>query len=139
MKKKKSLGELLRIRREALGLSQRQLGRRAGVTASHIAYIESGRRRPSYSLLFRIGQGMNLGYKDLFLLAYPEAAMLFSPLTGSQKRQDGWERFIAVSRRYSVTPTEVEVMRKISRLGKISSSRSYLSILNSIRQSIVPD
>jgi transcriptional regulator with XRE-family HTH domain len=139
MKKNPSLGEVIRIKREAIGLSQRQLGRRAGVTASHIAYIECGRRRPSYSLLFRLGKGLNLSHTELFFLAYPEAAPLFSPMTASQKRQAAWGRFVAVARRYSVTPTELAVLRKISHLGKISSPSSYLSILNSIRQSLQPD
>ena len=48
MKKKRRLGELIRIRRVARGLSQRDLARSVGVTASHVALIESGRRRPSY-------------------------------------------------------------------------------------------
>ena len=139
MKKKQSLGELIRIRRDAIGLSQRELGRRAGVTASHIAYIECGRRRPSYSLLFRLGEGLNLGHKEMFFLAYPEAATLFSPPTEDQKHQAAWQRFLAVARRYSVTPDELTVLRKISQLGKICSPNSYFSILNSIRQSIEPD
>ena len=134
MKKKQPLGELIRKRREAIGLSQRELGRRAGVTASHIAYIESGRRRPSYTLLFRLGQGLNLGRQDLFLLAYPEAAPLLLP--HSQDREGAWRRFVAISRRYSVTPRELSVLRKISRMGRISSPNAYLSILNSIRQSL---
>lgn len=139
MKKKPSLGEMIRIKREAIGLSQRQLGRRAGVTASHIAYIECGRRRPSYSLLFRLGKGLNLSQQELFFLAYPEAAPIFSPMTEGQKRQAAWDRFVAVARRYSVTANELAVLRKISRLGKISSPASYLSILNAIRQSLRPD
>lgn len=136
MKKKRPLGEVIRSRREAIGISQRELGRRAGVTASHIAYIEAGRRRPSYTLLFRLGQGLNLGRQDLFLLAYPEAAPLILPLPHSQDREVAWRRFVAVARRYSVTPRELSVLRKISRLGRISSPNAYLSILNSIRQSL---
>lgn len=139
MNKKPSLGEVIRIKREAVGLSQRQLGRRSGVTASQIAYIECGRRRPSYSLLFRLGQGLNLGHRELFLLAYPEAAPLILPLTPGQQRQAAWRGFVAVARRYSVTPAELALLRKISQLGKISSPSSYLSILNSIRQSLAPE
>ena len=139
MKKKPSLGEIIRIRREVIGLSQRQLGRRAGVTASHIAYIECGRRRPSYSLLVRMARGLNLGHKELFLLAYQEAAPLILPLTDGQMRQSAWHRFVAVARRFSVTPSELAVLRKISQLGKISSPSSYFLILNSIRQSLQPE
>lgn len=117
-------------------MSQRDLGRRADVTASHIAYIECGRRRPSYTLLFRLGQGLGLGRQELFLLAYPEAAPLLQPGRQKQDREAAWRRFVAVARRYSVTPRELAVLREISKLGKISSPNSYLSILNSIRQSL---
>jgi transcriptional regulator with XRE-family HTH domain len=136
MKKKRSLGEIIRTRRETIGLSQRELGRRAGVTASHIAYIESGRRRPSYTLLFRLGQGLNLGQQELFLLAYPEAVPLLLSLPEDHNRRSAWRRFVATARRYSVTPRELSILREISKLGKISSPNSYLSILNSIRQSL---
>jgi transcriptional regulator with XRE-family HTH domain len=136
MKKKPSLGELIRIRRESIGLSQRELGSRAGVTASHIAYIECGRRRPSYTLLFRLGQGLNLSRRELFFLAYPEATTLFDPMPEGQTQRAAWDRFLAVARRYNVTADELAVLRKISQLGKISSPSKYLSILNSIRQSL---
>jgi transcriptional regulator with XRE-family HTH domain len=136
MKKKLPLGELIKTRREAIGISQRELGRRAGVTASHIAYIESNRRRPSYTLLFRLGQGLKLSRPDLFLLAYPEATPLILPISQKPDSKAAWRRFLAMARRHSVTPRELLVLRKISRLGKISSPKSYLSILNSIRQSL---
>jgi transcriptional regulator with XRE-family HTH domain len=116
-------------------MSQRELGRRAGVTASHIAYIEAGRRRPSYTLLFRLGQGLNMSRPDLFFLAYPEAAPLIFPLSQRPDSRAAWRRFVALAPRYSVTPGEFSVLRKVSRLGKISSPYSYLSVLNSIRQS----
>jgi transcriptional regulator with XRE-family HTH domain len=135
MKKKRPLGEVIRTRREVIGLSQRELGYRAGVTASHIAYIEAGRRRPSYTLLFRLGQGLNLSRQDLFLIAYPEAAPVLLPLPQKQDRKGTWHRFVAIAPRYSVTPGEMSVLREISKLGKISSPTSYVSILNSIRQS----
>jgi transcriptional regulator with XRE-family HTH domain len=138
-KRPRPLGEVIKLRRESIGLSQRQLGRRAGVTASHIAYIEAGRRRPSYSLLFRLGQGLNLGSQELFLLAYPEAALLIAPLPESHDPESAWRRFEAIARRYSVTAAELAVLRKISRIGRISSPHSYLSILNSIRQSLEPN
>lgn len=46
--------ETLRRLREARGLSQRELARRAGVTAATISDIERGRRQPTLPLLGRI-------------------------------------------------------------------------------------
>jgi transcriptional regulator with XRE-family HTH domain len=137
--KKRTLGELIKARRDAIGLSQRELGRSLGVTASHVAYIESGARRPSHTLLFRLASSLGIDRKELFLAAYPEMAPLLSPLPPTENREVTWRRFAAVAARHSVTPEEMAVLRKISRLGKISSPDSYLWILNSIRQSLEAD
>ena len=40
--------------REALGMSQREIAVKLGVKASHIAYLENGRRFPSPMLLAKI-------------------------------------------------------------------------------------
>jgi transcriptional regulator with XRE-family HTH domain len=73
MKQKKSLGKILKDRRIELGLTQRMLADQVGIKPSHIAYIESGRRRPSLSLLERMATVLGLDRRELFLLAHPEA------------------------------------------------------------------
>ena len=40
--------------REALGMTQREIAAKLGVKASHIAYLENGRRYPSPMLLGKI-------------------------------------------------------------------------------------
>jgi transcriptional regulator with XRE-family HTH domain len=137
--KKRKLGELIKARREAIALSQRELGHGIGVTASHIAYIESGARRPSHTLLFRLARRLDMDRQELLMAAYPELAPLLSPLPPTENRQGAWRRFVAVAPRYAVTPEEMAVLRKISRLGKISSPDSYVWILNSVRQSLETD
>ena len=139
MKRKRRLGELIRSRREADRLSQRELGCSVGVTASHLAFIESDRRRPSHSLLFRLAHSLRLNQQELLLTAYPELAPLIYPRPRTESREATWIRFVAGARRYSVTPGEMAVLRKISRLGKISDPKAYPSILNSIRQSFADD
>ena len=52
--KKETLGQVLKQRRGAYAYTQRELARKLGVKASHVAYLENGRRRPSLSLLSRI-------------------------------------------------------------------------------------
>jgi len=137
--KKRKLGEVIKARRDAIGLSQRELGRGLGVTASHVAYIESGARRPSHTLLFRLARILGIDRQELFLAAYPELAPLMLPVPPTENHDAVWRRFVAVAARYSVTPQEMAVLRKISRLGKISSPDSYIWILNSIRQSFETD
>jgi transcriptional regulator with XRE-family HTH domain len=139
MKKKRRLGELIRVRREASGLSQGELGRRLGVTASHIAYIESGGRRPSHSLLFGLARSLQLSRQELISTAYPELGHLTLPYRRTDSREAIWSRFVAGAGRYSVTPGEMAVLRKISRLGKISDPKAFFWILNSIRQSFAED
>ncbi|MGH7923000.1 MAG: helix-turn-helix domain-containing protein [Candidatus Binatus sp.] len=138
-RKRRRLGDVIRTSRESIGLSQRELGRRIRITASHVAYIEAGRRRPSHSLLFRLARSLNLNLRQLFLFAYPEIAPLIANHPPTESREVAWRNFVAVADRYSVTPGELAVLRKISRLAKISSPNKYFWILNSIRQSLEED
>ena len=54
------LGRRLRARREALGLSARELGRRVGCTHVAIGYIEAGTMAPSLRRLFAICHALGL-------------------------------------------------------------------------------
>jgi transcriptional regulator with XRE-family HTH domain len=132
---------VIRERREAIGISQRELAHRVGVEGSHIAFIEAGRRRPSIAVLFRLAENLDLNVKELFLLLHPDAAILIAP-QGTQRienREAVWRRFVAVASRYSVTQAELAVLRKVYTLGRISSPNSYRTILNSIRQAFEAD
>jgi transcriptional regulator with XRE-family HTH domain len=64
-------GNTIRIRREAFGYSQRDLARLVGVQASHIAYLENGRRLPSLGLLLRLAKELNVRPGRLALQAFP--------------------------------------------------------------------
>jgi transcriptional regulator with XRE-family HTH domain len=137
VKKKPRLGQLIKASRQSAGFSQRELGRSVGVTASHIAYIESGTRHPSRSVVLRLAQILRIDRQELIRAAYPELAPSIAPTNGNHKQ--AWRGFVAVARQHSVTPREMTVMRQISLIGKISSSSSYLFILNTIRQSLEAD
>jgi transcriptional regulator with XRE-family HTH domain len=136
VKKKPRLGQLIKASRQSAGLSQREVGHSVGVTASHIAYIESGTRHPSRSVVLRLAQTLRIDRQELIRAAYPELAPSIAP-NGNHKQ--AWRGFIAVARQHSVTPREMTVMRQISLIGRISSSSSYLFILNTIRQSLEAD
>ncbi len=71
MKTKSEFGTTIRIRREVFGYSQRELAALVGVKGSHIAYLESGRRLPSFGLLFRLAKELNVRPGKLALQAFP--------------------------------------------------------------------
>jgi transcriptional regulator with XRE-family HTH domain len=51
---------LLQGYRERLELTKAQLAQRAGVSPSFITYLERGQRRPSYAMLLRLMQALDL-------------------------------------------------------------------------------
>ncbi len=139
--KKKTLGTVLKDRRELLRLTQRELAAKLGVKASHVAYLENGRRRPSLSLLRRMSDVMGLESETIFLLAHPEAKDLIAHHNSgpSQRPENAWRRFTkdrSLIARHQVKPSELRVLKQVSLLGRVSSPRHFLFILNSIRQAV---
>jgi transcriptional regulator with XRE-family HTH domain len=137
-----TLGRTLKRRREALGLSQRALAKMLGVKASHVGYLEAGRRRPSLALLRRLAETLGLEKAPLFLLARPEARDLIAAQDKPRPappRGAAWSKFVRnrqLLNRHGVTPRELRVLEQVNLLGKVSSPRNFLFILNSIRQAV---
>lgn len=52
--------------REEKGLSQEQLARISGVSASHIGYIENGEREPTISILCKLAKALNVSLDELY-------------------------------------------------------------------------
>lgn len=140
--KKRTLGVVLKERREFLRLTQRELAAKLGVKASHVAYLENGRRGPSLSLLRRLAEVLGLGKESLFLLAHPEAKDLISDQgepRAAKRPEDPWRKFMsdrALRARFQITPAELRILKQVSALGRVSSPRQFLFVLNSIRQAI---
>ena len=138
MKDTNKLGKFLKTRREALGFTQRELAAKFGVEASHVAFIESGRRRPSLKLIARIADTLGVDRQELLVRVRPEAkALLVEPATKpSPKGMPSWQRFIkdhALLARYHVTKRELEVLEHLSLLGTALSAKEFLAILTLIR------
>jgi len=55
-----SIAELLKKRREELGLSRRELGRRVGINHSLISRMETGQQRVSLKTLERIAAALDM-------------------------------------------------------------------------------
>ncbi len=60
------VGRRLRALREELGLSQRALARRAGVSNGTISLIEQGRTDPTLGLLMKILEGVGVSVAEFF-------------------------------------------------------------------------
>src|ERR1700688_5030703 len=118
--KKKTLGEIIKQRREALGLTQRELALQLGVKASHVAYLEKDRRRPSLALLSRIADAMGLEKEQLFLLAHPEASSLISQGREPAPHHDRaqvWRDFTGnklLMARPNIKPDELKVLSQVN-------------------------
>jgi transcriptional regulator with XRE-family HTH domain len=139
--KKKTLGEVLKQRRETLALTQRELARKLNVKPSHVAYLEKDRRRPSLGLVSRLADVMGLEKEPLFLLAHPEASSLLSARREAppHDRDQVWRDFAgnkALLARHNVRPRELKILSQVNTLGKITAPRNFLFILNAIRQAV---
>lgn len=139
--KKRTLGVVLKERRELMQHTQRELAAKLGVKASHVAYLENGRRNPSLSLLRRLADVLGLDKETLFLLAHPEARDLISHRepSASARPQNMWRKFLkdrSLLARYQIKPRELRVLKQVNMLGQVSSPRQFLYILNSIRQAV---
>jgi transcriptional regulator with XRE-family HTH domain len=139
--KKRTLGQVLKNRRATLGLTQRDLATKVNVKPSHVAYIETDRRRPSLALLGRIAEVMGLEKESLFLLAHPEARSLTNGREASPQsnRKRVWHDFAgneSVLARYNVKQRELKVLSQVNLLGKVTGPRQYLFILNAIRNAV---
>lgn len=138
MKRTNNLGEFLKARREGLGLTQRSLAQKLGVEASHVAFIESGRRKPSLKLVGRLADTLGLDRQEVLLLAHPEARALLSRTEAEPRPRPprSWQRFTqntALLARYHVTTRELQVLEHLSLLGTAISTKEFLAILTLIR------
>jgi transcriptional regulator with XRE-family HTH domain len=140
MKSHKTLGEMVKNRRQTLGLTQRQLAEMLGVKGSHVAYLENARRKPSLALLRRLADVLALNRSQLFLLAHPEAKSLLSSSATPVRPEDpakAWHRFVSsktLRARYHITAREIQALKHLSLLGYVLTELEFLAVLTLIRQ-----
>lgn len=60
-----SLGQAIKQRREEQGLSQEELGLRAGIHPTWVSHIESGRNNPAWGSVRRIAAALDLKVSEL--------------------------------------------------------------------------
>ena len=86
------IGDQLRARRQALGLSLRELADRLGVTPSLISQIERGRANPSVSTLYAIVAELDLSLDELLFSERRSADLAGAAPLQSGPIQRGHER-----------------------------------------------
>jgi transcriptional regulator with XRE-family HTH domain len=121
-------GRFMKARREELGLTQRSLARKLGVEGSFIAYIESGRRRPSLALTGKIADALRLDRQEVFLRAHTEARALVDVTAPKPRKKNSWswDRFMRdheLLSRAHVTERERQALEHLSVLGTVSSTK----------------
>src|ERR1019366_8315916 len=138
---KRTLGSVVKEARDGARMTQRDLAAAIGVKASHIAYIENGHRKPSISLINRLGETLGLDAKELLVLAHPEAKQIVDGDRPSDRRGDGaWQRFVsnqALLRRHAITRGELKILKQVAMLEHVAHSGHFIFILNAIRQAAV--
>ena len=112
---KRTLGSVVKEARDGARMTQRDLATAIGVKASHIAYIENGHRKPSISLINRLGGTLGLDAKELLVLAHPEAKQIIDGARPSARKSDGaWQQFVsnqASLRRHAITKGELKILK----------------------------
>jgi transcriptional regulator with XRE-family HTH domain len=66
---KRALGEAVKARREALGLTQEQVANNSDLHQRWLSNVETGKRNPSYESLRRLAAGLDLSASELIARA----------------------------------------------------------------------
>ena len=135
---KTTLGSVVKEARDGARMSQRELAAAIGVKASHVAYLENGRRKPSISLLTRLCETLGLDGKAILMLAHPETKQLLNSARPSTKKGDGaWPRFVsnpALLKHHAITKGELRILKQVATLEQVARPEDFIFILNAIRQ-----
>src|SRR5580704_15615571 len=135
---KRTLGSVVKEARDSARMRQRDIAAAVGIKASHVAYIENSRRRPSISLINRLAETLGLSAKELLVLAHPEAKQIVDGERPAGKRADSaWRQFAsnkALIRRNRVSPDELKMLKQVSMLSHVAHPGHFIFILNTIRQ-----
>src|SRR5277367_794410 len=133
------LGQRIRDRRRQLELTQEDVARRVETSTPYIGHIESGKRHPSDEVLSRLADVLGFDRRELFFLANPNARALLNPKSREQpvSAWDEFRRDERLHRLHQITKREMYTLSQVALMGDVRSSRDFIYILNTIRQSLV--
>jgi transcriptional regulator with XRE-family HTH domain len=62
----RTIGKRITDARSKQNMSQERLAAESGIDRSHMGFIEQGRRKPTISTLYKIGQALGIKLEDFF-------------------------------------------------------------------------
>lgn len=137
-RRERTFGQVIRERRRQLDLTQQEVGRRIKTSTPYVGHLEAGKRHPSDKILQRLADVLGLDQRDLFFLANPRTVDLLRPRTEDERRS-AWEDFRKderLKRLHGVTGDEMDMLSRVALMGKISSPRDFIYILNTVRHAL---
>jgi transcriptional regulator with XRE-family HTH domain len=134
-----SFGQMIRDRRRQLELTQEELARRIRTSTPYIGHIESGKRHPSDEILTRIADMLGFDRRELFFVANPttRAMLIPKPQSSDSSAWDEFRRDQQLHQLHQINSRELEMLSQVAMMGDVRSSRDFIYILNTIRQSLV--
>lgn len=134
----KEFARRLRSHRRSLGLTQEEIARRIGTTTPYVGHLESGKRHPSENIVVKLADALGIDRAELFLLANPRAeAIIAQPAVSSNG--SSWEQFRKdrqLHRIHNISAEELALLSRVEMLGRVTSPRDFLFILNTVRQAL---
>jgi transcriptional regulator with XRE-family HTH domain len=128
---------LIRARRCALNLTQKQIADRVKVSASYICNLEAGRRHPSAEAVTKLADVLGLDSHDLFLFTIPNIAMHLSDSPPNSSSR--WESVLkdkGFLETHRISTREVAILSRVSTMGEVRSAQDVVFILNTIRRAL---
>lgn len=138
-KQKVTFGSVLRRRRHQLGQTQAQVAKKVGCRPNYIGYLESGARRPSQKLVFKLAKALDLDSQELFLLANPDVRDVVAPQARPADVNKAFFLNTGMHTRYGITAGEIKALKAVAKLGPLRTERDFLFILQAIRMSMQDD
>jgi transcriptional regulator with XRE-family HTH domain len=139
MTDKITLGQMIRDRRRQLELTQDELARRIRTSTPYIGHIESGKRHPSDEILTRMADVLGYDRRELFFVANPTTRAMLTP-KAEPTDLSAWDEFRRdqqLHQLHQINTRELEMLSQVAMMGEVRSSRDFIYILNTIRQSMV--
>lgn len=84
------VGQQLRGWRERRRVSQLDLSLRAGISARHLSFVETGRSRPSSGLILRLSEELDVPLRDRNALLLAAGFAPAYPEHGLDTRRSAW-------------------------------------------------
>lgn len=96
-----NIGELIKLHRTKQNLSMNALARKADIAQSGLSDIEAGKRQPTFDLLGKIVNALNLTWSEFFHEAEPEISYELRALLNNARQ---------------LTPTQIDALNQFIRV-----------------------